>query len=181
MEEASGRFGPQAVQTAMSSTQVIDGFYLKRTGSIDETIEYLVRLTRMIQRMFQGVTLYRIPEHIVSRQNYLEIRREHDRNHVISYPLFNHLNSKTSTLTVRDLYLRMLMTVRGVSAEKAAALMKRYPTPKALLEAYCSSNANSVVGKTLAHDATKDGISRRRWGNSLSEKLWCVWGQESYL
>jgi len=38
----------KAVFTALSSTQIIDGFFLKETRDIDDTIEYLVGLHHTI-------------------------------------------------------------------------------------------------------------------------------------
>lgn len=126
----------------------------------------------------QGVTLHRIPEHSVSRQNYEELKKRLDKHHFISYPLYNRLNSKTETVTLHDVYLRMLMTIRGVSAEKALALARIYPTPVSLLRAF--SAADEAEGKKLAQNATRDGITRRRWTNPLSERLYKVWGQLDY-
>lgn len=52
-KEAAVQFGAQAIQTAMSSTQIVDGFFLKRTASIDETVDYLVTLNRMVKKMYE--------------------------------------------------------------------------------------------------------------------------------
>lgn len=81
-------------------------------------------------------------------------------------------------MTLHDIYLRMLMTIRGVSAEKAMALARVYPTPVSLLRAF--SGTNEQEGKKLAQNATKDGINRRRWNNPLSERLYKIWGQLDY-
>ena len=52
MDEAV-RFGQQAVQTALASTQVVDGFFVKHTTSIDETIDYLGRLTNALKKEYE--------------------------------------------------------------------------------------------------------------------------------
>ncbi|KAI9484864.1 hypothetical protein BDB00DRAFT_878353 [Zychaea mexicana] len=174
-KEDAMNFNAQAIQTAMSSTQVVDKFFLKRTATINDTIDYLVTMTKMIEQIFHNVTLYRIPDHTITRINYLEQKNRLGKHHHITYPLYSELNSKNDTLTLKDLYLRMLMTIRGVSAEKASALTKIYPTPCHLLRAYEMKSEDE--GKALAREATKDAISRRRWGQQLSEKLWEVWGQ----
>lgn len=96
--------------------------------------------------------------------------------HLVSYPTFGALNSKSDAVTLEDVYMRMLMTTRGVTPEKANALIKIYPTPRSLLEAYASVN-NENEGKALIRDKTKDGILRRRWTLQLSERLWQVWGR----
>jgi crossover junction endonuclease MUS81 len=52
MDEAI-RFGQQAVQTALASTHVVDGFFVKHTTSIDETIDYLDRLTKALKKEYE--------------------------------------------------------------------------------------------------------------------------------
>jgi hypothetical protein len=56
--------------------------------------------------------------------------------------------------------------------------MKIYPTPAALLQVLSGKTAEQ--GKTLAKDATKDQIARRRWNTSTSEKLYEIWGTAVY-
>jgi len=51
--EDAVEFGMQAIQTAISSTQVVDGFFLKFTTNIDQTIEYLVSLTKMLKKLYE--------------------------------------------------------------------------------------------------------------------------------
>lgn len=41
------------IQSTIASTQVIDGFFLKRTKDIAETIEYLARMTRMLKEIYE--------------------------------------------------------------------------------------------------------------------------------
>jgi crossover junction endonuclease MUS81 len=43
----------EIIETAISSTQVVDGFFVKKTSKLDETIQYLVRMTKMLQKLYQ--------------------------------------------------------------------------------------------------------------------------------
>ncbi|KAL8947013.1 MAG: hypothetical protein Q9222_006664 [Ikaeria aurantiellina] len=43
----------EAVNTAIAGTQVVNGFFVKRTRGIDDTIRYLVRMTRMIREVYE--------------------------------------------------------------------------------------------------------------------------------
>ena len=187
--EEAERFGIQAVQTAMSSTQIIDGIFLKRTNTIDETIDYLVSATKLVKHIYQGFTLHAIPGHIITRQNYLDLKQAYQKKavagsdnlkeaYLVSYPLLGQLNSKNGSTSVHEVYLRMLMTIRGVNAEKALSLMKVYPTPRALLMAFRGKSPEEA--KNLAKNATQEHISRRRWGTKISESLYDVWGALEY-
>ncbi|KAL8826749.1 MAG: hypothetical protein Q9170_007287 [Blastenia crenularia] len=42
-----------AVQTAVASTQVVDGFSVKRTRGLDESIRYLARMTRLLKSLYE--------------------------------------------------------------------------------------------------------------------------------
>ncbi|KAI8076255.1 hypothetical protein BDF21DRAFT_494981 [Thamnidium elegans] len=183
------RFGLQAVQTAMSSLQIVEGFYLRRTDSVDETIDFLISATKIMNRIYQNTTLYSIPVDIVTRQNYLDLKKAfrakaernsilHKSAYLIKYPLFAELNTKNGSTTVGEVYMRMLMTIRGVNAERAMSLSKIYPTPHALLKAFQGKTVEE--GKKLAKYVTRNHISRRRWGNAASEQLYNIWGAESY-
>lgn len=41
-----------AIETAVSSTQVVNGFFVKRTRKLDDTIRYLVRMTKMLEGVY---------------------------------------------------------------------------------------------------------------------------------
>jgi ERCC4-type nuclease len=184
--EEAERFGMQAIQTAMSSTQIIDGIYLKRTNNVDETIDYLVSATKLIKRIYANTTLYSIPGHIITRQNYLDLKAAYKcrassikkEAFLVSYTLFGQLNSKNGSTSLHEVYLRMLMTIKGCNAERALSLIKVYPTPRALLNAFEGKSPEEA--KNLAKEATRNQISRRRWGTQLSEKLYNIWGAFIY-
>ncbi|KAL9026748.1 MAG: hypothetical protein Q9196_004635 [Gyalolechia fulgens] len=42
-----------SMQTAIASTQVIDGFTVKRTRGLDESIRYLARMTRLLKSIYE--------------------------------------------------------------------------------------------------------------------------------
>ena len=42
-----------AMDTAISSTQVVNGFFVKRTGKLDDTIRYLARMTKRLAKEYE--------------------------------------------------------------------------------------------------------------------------------
>ncbi|KAG2197998.1 hypothetical protein INT47_004965 [Mucor saturninus] len=181
-------FGIQAVQTAMSSLQIIDGFFLKTTEGVDETIAFFVSVTKLIHQIYKNTVLYTIPGHIITRQNYLSLKKafkDKSNRHVteksaylITYPMFSQLNTKNGGTTVHEIFIRMLSTIQGVNAERALSLIKIYPTPNALLKAY--NGKTPQQGKILAKEATQHEIGRRRWALKISERLYNLFGAISY-
>ncbi|XP_057584414.1 crossover junction endonuclease MUS81 isoform X2 [Hippopotamus amphibius kiboko] len=114
------------LRQAVTNTQVIDGFFVKRTADIKESAAYLALLTRGLQRLYQAQS-------------------------------------------VREVFARQLMQVRGVSGEKAAALVERYSTPASLLAAY-DACATPKEQETLL-STVKCGPLQRNLGPALSRTL----------
>ncbi|KAJ7054517.1 ERCC4 domain-containing protein [Mycena amicta] len=123
------------ISTALSSTQVVDGFLVKETKSIHDTVSYLAGLTQEIAREHKTKDLYVIPSAMIKRHSYLDLqaflRRTYpNRTYITSFEDFQALNSKSGFLTVRDTWARMLLCVRGMGAEKVGAVLDRWTTPR---------------------------------------------------
>lgn len=162
---------------AVTNTQVIDGFFVKRTADIKESAAYLALLTRGLQKLYQGHTLrsrpWGPPEDPVSRAG-------PPPNPLCSLLTFNEFNTgamKNKAQSVREVFARQLMQVRGVSGEKAAALVDRYSTPASLLAAYdacATSKEQEMLLSTI-----KCGPLQRNLGPALSRtlsQLYCTSG-----
>ncbi|XP_063083612.1 crossover junction endonuclease MUS81 isoform X2 [Cavia porcellus] len=114
---------------AVTNTQVIDGFFVKRTADIKESAAYLALLTRGLERLYQGHTLRSRPWGIPGDP---ESGTKPSPNPLCSLLTFGDFNSgaiKNKAQSVREVFARQLMQVGGVSGEKAAALVDRYSTP----------------------------------------------------
>ena len=69
----------------------------------------------------------------------------------------------------------MLLTIKGVSWDKAVSIQKIYPTPRLLWEAY-NEHSSEEAKKRMLYVALQDNISRRKIGKALSETIYDVWG-----
>ncbi|KAL8650553.1 MAG: hypothetical protein Q9226_005098, partial [Calogaya cf. arnoldii] len=102
-----------AVQSAIASTQVVNGYFMKRTRGIDDTIRYLTRMTRTLKEMYESKPLTVFPSSILSPSTYLPLlahqaASQSDQSHNITYTSFASLASKTDNRTLRDVFLQML-------------------------------------------------------------------------
>ena len=43
----------EATESAIASSQVVDGFFVKRTQKIDDTIRYLARMTILLKSVYE--------------------------------------------------------------------------------------------------------------------------------
>ncbi|EQK99537.1 DNA repair nuclease, XPF-type/Helicase [Ophiocordyceps sinensis CO18] len=184
MDMAAYQRYEEAVQSAIASTQVVNGYFVKRTAKIDETIKYLARLTRMLKRDYESRTLNVIPTNVLTAQNYLPLLnhvREKDASagYYISYSAFASLASKSEMMTLRDVFLKMLMTTRGVTGERALEIQKRWKTPYDLVKAFeaCGpgepgrKRKREMVAAELNHL-----VGRKQINKALSQKIAEVWG-----
>ncbi|XP_029813116.1 crossover junction endonuclease MUS81 isoform X1 [Suricata suricatta] len=154
---------------AVTNTQVIDGFFVKRTADIKESAAYLALMTRGLQRLYQGHTLRSRPW---GTSGDSDSRPGPSPNPLCSLLTFSDFNAgaiKNKAQSVREVFARQLMQVRGVSAEKAAAIMERYSTPASLLAAYdaCATPKE----QELLLSTIKCGQLQRNLGPALSRTL----------
>ncbi|XP_016041736.2 crossover junction endonuclease MUS81 isoform X2 [Erinaceus europaeus] len=162
---------------AVTNTQVIDGFFVKCTADIKESAAYLALLTRGLQRLYQGHTLRSRPW---GHSRDPEPGATAAANPLCSLLTFSDFNTgamKNKAQSVREVFVRQLMQVRGVSGEKAAAIVDQYSTPASLLAAYETCASPKEQESMLS--GVKCGPLQRNLGPSLSRtlaQLYCTHG-----
>uniref|UniRef100_A0A8D0GMI4 Crossover junction endonuclease MUS81 n=1 Tax=Sphenodon punctatus TaxID=8508 RepID=A0A8D0GMI4_SPHPU len=143
------------LQQAVINTQVVDGFFVKRTRDVRESAAYLTVMTRHLDRLF-GVS---------SRERSWGEPRE-SGTETLPPPISV---IPPQAQTVREVFARQLMQVSGVSGDKAAAILERYSTPASLLAAYAA--CLSPQDKEMLLSNTKCGKLQRNLGPTLSKTL----------
>lgn len=174
----------EAVQSAIASTQVVDGFTVKKTHKMDDSIRYLARMTEMLKKKYESRPLKVIPTQVITARNYLPLlnhlrAKEPGSDYYITYPAFASLASKSEMLTLKDLYLKMLMVTRGVTGEKAVEIQKIWKTPNDFAKAFerCGSGEEGKKRKrALVADQLGNWIRSKQIGKALSTKIAEVWG-----
>ncbi|CAN6606250.1 crossover junction endonuclease Mus81p [Trichomonascus vanleenenianus] len=167
----------QAVHSALSQTVVIDGFYLRRTQGPEETVKYICSMTKTLQNMYRFKPLKVLSPSITCyKQSLQEGREAHRFGYVgIEYDVFSSAMTKSGLTTVRDVYIRMLMTIRGVTWDKAVAIQKKFATPSHLCEAYDALSSESDK-KLMLYNTLGDNIQRKRVTKLISERIYEIWG-----
>lgn len=175
----------EAVESAMASMQVVNGYFLKRTQKMDDTIRYLASMTRMLKKVYEGKQLNVIPTRVLTTKNYLPLmkhlrEKQPSVSHHVSYPAFSSLASKSNNMALRDLFLKMLMCSKGVTGEKAIEIQKVWKTPNEFVKAFeqCGSGEEGrrrredMVSGRLGHL-----VGRKKIPKAVSQKLAEVWGE----
>ncbi|KPI43124.1 Crossover junction endonuclease mus81 [Cyphellophora attinorum] len=176
--ERSELYG-QSVETAITSTQVINDIFVKQTTKLDETIKYLARMTRTLQEMYRSKTVCVVRSDRIDAGTYLNtmsaLRIANPKSTVgTTFSAFQALCDKSDSMTLRDVYLKMLLCIRGVTADKAIEIQKVWPTPVSLIEAY-ESCVTAREREVLLSNKLGNAIPRKKIAKALSAKVAEVW------
>ncbi|RAK76926.1 crossover junction endonuclease MUS81 [Aspergillus fijiensis CBS 313.89] len=180
----------EMVASAIASTQVVNGYFVKRTKNLDDSIRYLARMTCLLRKMYGAASREAPPSHalalIPSRQlssseSYLEtlerFRAEKpSTTFAVTFSTFSALTSKSDVLTLRDVFLKMLMCIRGVTGEKALEIQRRWPTPQAFVQAFEALGVKDR--ENLVSDQMQMLVTRKKIAKVLSKKIAEVWGED---
>ncbi|KAM4722115.1 crossover junction endonuclease MUS81 [Rhinophrynus dorsalis] len=162
------------LQQAIVNTQVVDGFFIKRTKDVRESAAYLTIMTRYLQGMYLNKTLLSCTKEEEWKCE-RTLRPDANRCILMEFKDFNEGAMKNKAQTVKEVFARQLMQISGVSGEKAAAILDRYSTPASLLSAYECCSSTEEKEKLLS--GIKCGKLQRNLGPVLSKtisQLYCT-------
>ena len=98
----------------------------------------------------------------------------------ITYSAFASLSSKSDALTLRDVFLRMLMCTRGITGDKALEIQRLWKTPADFLEAY-KARGEGQEGTKAQNEMLLKGmgqlVGRKKMGKAVSGKVAEVWAR----
>ncbi|KAG9257066.1 uncharacterized protein F5Z01DRAFT_671514 [Emericellopsis atlantica] len=172
-----------SINTAIASTQVSNGYFVKRTEKMDDSIRYLAKMTSMLKKIYEKKPINIIPTQIITARNYLPLlgylrRKEPTLSYHVTYPAFASLASKSDMMTLKDIFLKMLMTMKGVTGERALAIQERWKTPHDFAKAFevCGTGAAGQKRKReFLHREMGDMVASKAVGKELSSKIAEVW------
>jgi crossover junction endonuclease MUS81 len=172
----------EAVESAIASMQVVNNYFVKQTKKLDDTILYLERMTKALQERYESQELRIIPSKVLESQTYLKMldhlsSTQPTRPHHIAFPSFSAMCSKSEAMTLRDVYLKMLMSTRGITGEKAIEIQKHWKTPREFVEAFerreeGKERENMVSDKLGGLNV----IPKKKVAKVLGKKIAEIWG-----
>ncbi|KAJ7579013.1 ERCC4 domain-containing protein [Mycena floridula] len=149
------------IDTALSSTQVVDGFMVKETKSVQDTVNYYAGLHEQILDAYTG-DLFVLPSEIIRRHSYFKFqktlrRNRPDRPYLTTWSKFQDLNTKSGFTTVRETWARMLLCIRGMSAEKVGLVVEKYPTFQSMYNAFREAEVDEENDRMQEQRDTLEG------------------------
>lgn len=174
------QYQSKQIMTAKSQVQVINGFFLKETHKLSDTIDYLVTMTKVITA--SAGDLHVIPSRYLSRTTYASLQTKLRANHtypfLTSYEAFQELNKKSNLRTTREYLARMLLVIKGMSPERVGAMLDVWETPRELYEAMKARYEQGVLGDARRKRGPEfmfadmvPGEGRRKIGDALSKAV----------
>lgn len=95
---------------------------------------------------------------------------------MMKFDEFNKFSTKSRNFTTRELFVKQLLQLKTLSVEKVLAILKVYPTPRALMDAY--ENCESVYcGENLLADI-KFGVVAKSIGPIISKTLYHLYNNK---
>jgi crossover junction endonuclease MUS81 len=188
-----------ALTTAKSQIQVHARFFLKETHKMAETIDFLATVTNVIKSLHARTDLYMIPSQYISRTTYPALQSKlrtipgdersisnSKKEFLIGFEVFQQLNDKTKSQTIREKWGRMILSIRGMSVEKASVVLDEWDTPRSLWEELKAHEDTQVVeeeddgkkkakkkvrGKDMFFADKHNGDFRKNIGDALSRTV----------
>ncbi|KAF8774113.1 Crossover junction endonuclease MUS81 like protein [Argiope bruennichi] len=150
------------LEQAMINTQICDGFLVKRTQGIKESVTYLSLMTKMLRRKYENLTLVSGSREVVQKKTL-------SSNIFMSFREFNCSSIKNKNLTIKEMFAKHLLQFFGLSVDRAAAIVEVFKTPSEFIEAL--EKCTSETEKIQLISSIKYGLHKKNIGPALSKSL----------
>ena len=172
----------EAVESAIAGMQVVNDYFVKQTKKLDDTILYLERMTQALKERYESQEVRIIPSRILDSRTYLKMLdhlavSQPTRPHHITFSSFAAMCSKSEAMTLRDVFLKMLMCTRGITGDKAIEIQKHWKTPREFAEAF-DAKSTEKEKENMVSDRLGglNIIPKKKVAKQLSKKVAEIWG-----
>nr|XP_033334596.1 crossover junction endonuclease MUS81 [Megalopta genalis] len=152
-----------SLMQASINTLIQDGFLVKYTANHKDSMFYLSSLTKVFNDVFNEKNLVGCKKETLPQVDILN-----DTVHLMEFEEFNKAASKQKVFKVNQMFIRQLLQLKGVSVDKAVAIVEHYPTPKVLVNAFQQSDSN---GELLISNI-QSGNKKQVLGSIISKAIY---------
>ncbi|XP_055880443.1 crossover junction endonuclease MUS81-like isoform X1 [Biomphalaria glabrata] len=168
----------ERIKQSIVNSQIIDGFKVKMCSGPEAVATYISTMTRFLQQHLSSKRLHAVLldqiRFVKDQQNIM------NQNHyLLPFNIFNENSVKQKDLTVKEMFMKQLFQIPGISADRAKAITRVYPTLSFLMEAF--ENCKDAKEKEKLLSGIKTGKSERNLGISLSRLVSLLYTQTSSL
>ncbi|XP_017754779.1 PREDICTED: crossover junction endonuclease MUS81 [Eufriesea mexicana] len=160
-----------SLMQASINTLIQDGFSIKYTKSHKDSMFYLSSLTRILIKTFKGKNLIGCKKEVIEQTDILS-----NTCNLMEFEEFNKAASKQKVFKVSEMFVRQLIQLKGMSVDKALAIVEHYPTPQLLIEAFQASDCNGEL--LLAN--IEFGDRKRSIGSIISKTIYQLYTKKNF-
>ncbi|XP_012232037.2 crossover junction endonuclease MUS81 isoform X2 [Linepithema humile] len=155
---------PSLLQAAVNCL-VQDGFTVKYTKSHKDSMSYLSCVTKTLIKIYKDKKLVGLKKkYITGTQDFSKFITVG----LMMFKEFNKASSKQRTFKVSEMFIRQLLQMKGMSIDKATAIVEHYATPQILITALQNSGKN---GEQLLANI-QVGDKKRQLGPAISKAIY---------
>ncbi|CAH0384878.1 unnamed protein product [Bemisia tabaci] len=171
VEIYGGNYGlPETtVHQAAINTYVVDCFQLKYTSDYRHSALYLATLTKLISKQFKDKTIASCDKNSLP-----SFDPQSDFASLMTFKDFSKGMSKVRNYTVKEMFIKHLLQLFGMSVEKAVAITDRFPTPKSLLSAFKDGGQENMLASIVF------GTPKRTIGPTLSKNIYQFYTSKNF-
>lgn len=162
--DKSSRFSiplPSLLQASVNCL-IQDGFTVKYTRNHKDSMSYLSCVTKTLIKIYKDKKLVGCKKEQLFQTNDLS-----STIHLIEFKEFNKVSSKQRKFKVSEMFIRQLLQLKGMSIDKATAIVEHYPSPQILIVAL----ENSANGEQLLANI-QVGDKKRQLGSTISKAVY---------
>lgn len=163
------------LRQAIMNTQVVDGLFVKETADVFDSVNYLKTMTRRLIKIYKDKSLHCLSMECVKKlkeKDDFEMIIQSKEQYLISFQEFTTQTEKNKMLTVREMFAKQLMQIKGVSAERVVAIVNKYPTPACLLTAVEEATTREEKENLLTN--LDFGKAKKKVGAPISKQVFTL-------
>ena len=141
-----------------------------------DSAKYITSMTRQLQKVYSDKTLIATTVDCVRK---IKSRHSHERivtedvQYLVTFDDFSNDSTKSKVLSVKEIFTKQLMQIKGITIEKALAITALYPTPAMLLNAYRKLSAGEREGMLVQLTCGK-----RKLGAAMSKQVFLLYAKD---
>ncbi|XP_030767482.1 crossover junction endonuclease MUS81 [Sitophilus oryzae] len=162
----------QTLYQAASYTALQEHFFIKFTGSLNESIEYLAYFTRTLIQIYKRKTLKSC-----GKDSLIDVDINQDVLYLMPFKQFNENAVKNKNMKVSEYFIKSLIQIKGMSVERALAITEKYSSPALLRKAYKSMT--TMEGEKLLSSIKYDR-GGKTIGIALSKTVYQIFNLRNY-
>lgn len=166
-----------SLMQASINTLIQDDFSLKYTKSHKDSMFYLSSLTRILIKTFKDKNLVGCKKEIIKETNVKLLPSNISNNtcNLMEFEEFNKAASKHKVFKVNEMFIRQLLQLKGMSVDKALAIVEHYPTPRLLIDALHTSDCGELLLANIQF-----GNRKRLIGSVISKTIYQLYTKKHF-